>query len=43
MGMSFALAMVYLKTKGFSAKYLEDGLVGLAEVLRGDTAREFIK
>jgi hypothetical protein len=33
----------YLKTKGFNAKYLEDGLVGLAEALRGDTAREFVK
>jgi len=38
-----ALAMVYLKTKGFNAKYLEDGLVGLAEYLRGDKAREFIQ
>ena len=37
------IAMVYLKTKGFNAKYLEDGLVGLAEALRGDTAREFVK
>ena len=35
--------MVYLKTKGFNARYLEDGLVGLAEALRGDTAREFVK
>jgi rhodanese-related sulfurtransferase len=37
------IAMVYLKTKGYNARYLEDGLVGLAETLRGDTAREFIK
>jgi rhodanese-related sulfurtransferase len=37
------LAMVYLKTKGFNAKYLEDGLVGLAEYLRGDRAKEFIR
>jgi rhodanese-related sulfurtransferase len=37
------LAMVFLKTKGFNAKYLEDGLVGLAEYLRGDKAREFIE
>lgn len=35
-----ALAMVYLKTQGFEVKYLEDGLVGLAEWLRGDTARD---
>jgi rhodanese-related sulfurtransferase len=37
------IAMVYLKTKGFKARYLEDGLVGLAEALRGDTAKEFMK
>lgn len=37
-----ALAMAYLKTQGFEVKYLEDGLVGLAEWLRGDTAREFM-
>lgn len=36
------LAMAYLREKGFSAKYLEDGLVGLAEYLRGDMARDFI-
>lgn len=35
-----ALAMVYLKTQGFDAKYLEDGLLGLAELLRGDRAKE---
>jgi rhodanese-related sulfurtransferase len=37
------VAMVYLKTKGFKAKYLEDGLTGLAEYLRGDKARDFVK
>jgi rhodanese-related sulfurtransferase len=37
------IAMVYLKTKGYNVKYLEDGLVGLAEALRGDTAKEFVK
>lgn len=36
-----ALAMAYLKTQGFDAKYLEDGLLGLAELLRGDKARDF--
>ena len=36
-----ALAMVYLKTQGFDVKYLEDGLLGLAELLRGDNARDF--
>ena len=37
-----ALAMAYLKTQGFDVKYLEDGLLGLAELLRGDKAREFM-
>lgn len=37
------LAMAYLRTKGFESKYLTDGLVGLAEYLRGDKARDFIK
>ncbi len=33
------LAMAYLRTKGFQARYLEDGLITLAENLRGDDAR----
>jgi len=37
------LAMVYLRTKGYRSKYLVDGLVGLAEYLRGDRARDFVK
>lgn len=37
------IAMVYLKTKGFKSRYLEEGLTGLAEYLRGDRARDFIK
>ncbi|VAW64062.1 Rhodanese-related sulfurtransferase [hydrothermal vent metagenome] len=37
-----AIAMVYLRSKGIKAKYLTDGLIGLAENLRGDNAREFI-
>ena len=37
-----ALAMAYLKTQGYDVKYLEDGLIGLAELLRGDKARELI-
>lgn len=37
-----ALAMAYLKTQGFDVRYLEDGLLGLAELLRGDRAREFM-
>ncbi len=36
------LVMAYLREKGFRARYLEDGLVGLAEYLRGDIARDFI-
>jgi len=37
------IAMVYLKTKGYKVKYLTDGLLGLAENLRGDNAYYFIK
>jgi rhodanese-related sulfurtransferase len=36
------LAMAYLRTQGFDSQYLTDGLVGLAEYLRGDQARDFI-
>ena len=35
------VAMVYLRSKGIRAKYLTDGLIGLAENLRGDDAKEF--
>ena len=34
------VAMVYLRSKGIQAKYLTDGLIGLAENLRGDDAKE---
>ncbi len=37
------MAMMYLKSKGYEVQYLKDGLLGLAELLRGDKAREFIK
>jgi rhodanese-related sulfurtransferase len=37
-----AIAMVYLRSKGIKAKYLTDGLIGLAENLRGDNAKVFI-
>ena len=37
-----AIAMAYLRTKGYKARYLTDGLIGLAENLRGDSAKEFI-
>ncbi len=36
-----SIAMAYLRTKGYNARYLTDGLIGLAETLRGDVAREF--
>jgi rhodanese-related sulfurtransferase len=37
-----SMARLYLVTKGYRARYLNDGLLGLAERLRGDTAREFM-
>jgi rhodanese-related sulfurtransferase len=33
------LARIFLTTKGYKAKYLEDGLLGLADLLRGDKAK----
>lgn len=36
------MARTYLKLKGYNARYLVDGLIGLAEFLRGDNAKEFI-
>lgn len=36
------IAMTYLKTKGYETMYLKDGLIGLAEYLRGDNAYDFI-
>ena len=37
-----AIAMAYLRSKGYAAKYLTDGLIGLAEQLRGERARDFM-
>ncbi len=37
------IAMVYLKSKGYNAAYLSDGLLGLADYLRGDKAKSFIE
>jgi rhodanese-related sulfurtransferase len=37
------IAMTYLRSKGIEAKYLTDGLIGLAENLRGDDAFYFLK
>ena len=38
-----AIAMAYLRSKGYEAKYLTDGLIGLAEYLRGERAKDFIE
>ncbi len=37
------IAMTYLRSKGIPARYLTDGLIGLAENLRGDSARYFME
>jgi len=36
------MARTFLTLKGYRSEYLEDGLVGLAEYLRGDRAYDFI-
>jgi rhodanese-related sulfurtransferase len=38
-----AIAMAYLRSKGYDAKYLTDGLIGLAEYLRGERAKDFME
>lgn len=38
-----SIAMAYLRTKGYKARYLTDGLIGLAENLRGDNAKDFLE
>lgn len=38
-----SIAMAFLRTKGYNARYLTDGLIGLAENLRGDNAKEFLE
>ena len=37
------IAMAFLKTKGYETMYLKEGLIGLAEFLRGDNAKDFIE
>ncbi len=37
------IAMTYLRSKGIPARYLTDGLIGLAENLRGDSALYFMQ
>ena len=36
------VAMVYLRSKGIKAKFVSDGLLGIAENLRGESARELM-
>ncbi len=36
------IAMLYLRSKGYRAAYLKEGMLGLAEYLRGDRAKAFI-
>lgn len=38
-----AIAMAYLRSKGYDARYLTDGLIGLAEYLRGERAKDFVE
>lgn len=37
------IARIYLTLKGYKSRYLNDGLLGLADYLRGDEAKEFIE
>ncbi len=37
------IARLYLKLKGFDAKYLTDGMLGIVDYLRGDKARDYMK
>lgn len=37
------IAMVYLTNKGYNVKYLSDGLLSLADYLRGNNAYNFIQ
>ncbi|MDD5285230.1 MAG: rhodanese-like domain-containing protein [Desulfuromonadaceae bacterium] len=38
-----SIAMAYLRSKGYNARYLTDGLIGLAENLRGENAKDFLE
>ncbi len=38
-----SIARHYLKLKGYRAKYLVEGMLGLVDYLRGDKARDYIK
>ena len=34
--------MTFLKIKAYDVRYLNDGLIGLAEYLQGNNAKDFI-
>ena len=36
------IARLFLKLKGFNARYLTDGLLGAVDYLRGDKARDYM-
>ena len=36
------IARLFLKLKGFNARYLTDGLLGVVDYLRGDKARDYM-
>lgn len=36
------IARVFLKLKGFNARYLTDGMLGIVDYLRGDKARDYM-
>ena len=36
------IARLFLALKGFHARYLTDGILGVANILRGDSAREYM-
>jgi rhodanese-related sulfurtransferase len=37
------IARLYLTLRGFKARYLTDGMLGLADYLRGDQARDYLR
>ncbi len=37
------MARTFLRLKGYKTRYLTDGLIGLADYWRGDSAKEFIQ
>jgi len=37
------IARLFLKLKGFEARYLTDGMLGAVDYLRGDRARDYMK